>query len=121
MSSLQGAFEMPILPLHNITSLLPTILAFQRQLWSARSTRPLANPVMALLPYCSNNPPIPDRATNVLSELCLSLPELSQYATSMDGQQKLRDTLPDCAVAGDTVNQTAEEVIEFWQAEMIWE
>jgi len=112
---------MPIIPLHNISSLLPTLLGFQKQVHAARSNRMPANPLTTLLPYCSSNPPLPERVLNVLSEVCSSIPHLSQIATSRDGQQYLRDLLPESVVPGHLPTQTVEDIIEFWQQETFME
>lgn len=39
--------------------------------------------------------------------------------TSKDGQQALRDMLPESTVGGQAATQTAEDIIEFWQQEII--
>jgi hypothetical protein len=110
---------MPIIPLYNVSSLQPTLLGLQRQLVSAGSVPITANPLTTLLPYCSNSSPIPERAVMILSDMCASIPELSQVATTPDGQQALRDMLPESKGAGTVVSQVAKDIIEFWQQEII--
>jgi hypothetical protein len=105
---------MPILPLFDLDSLQKTSFAFQQQLVNTRravSSTPQIISVTALLPYCSTNPPLPEHVRNILSDVCKSIPELAQAATTQDGQQVLRNWLPD---TGD-----AEDIIGFWEQEFV--
>jgi hypothetical protein len=106
---------MPILPLFATSSLLQTISTFHRQLFQSHTPLPALNPATALLPYCSNNPPMPEHARNVLSDICQNIPQLSQAATTRDGKVALRRYLTDPSAA------VAEDVIGFWEQEYIAE
>ena len=75
----------------------------------------MINPETALLPYCSNNPPIPEHARNVVSDLYHSIPELSQAATTPAGRQALMEYLTDPSLT------VAEDVVGFWEQEYIAE
>lgn len=110
MSSLISKFDIPIVPLFKVSSLLNTLFAFQRQLKKPTTTALRINPATSLLPYCSNNPPIPEHARNVLSDLCNSIPMLSSAATTQDGQQGLEQYLSDQP-------GVIEDVVGFWQQE----
>ncbi|KAE8448388.1 hypothetical protein EG329_009632 [Mollisiaceae sp. DMI_Dod_QoI] len=108
--------DIPIIPLATISTLQTTLSTFQKQLFaslSAAASMHRPNPVMTLLPYCSNNPPIPEHARNVISDLVHSIPELSQAATTQDGQIGLRQWFSDSAP------QVAEDVIAFWELEFL--
>lgn len=92
-----------------------TLSAFQRQLFLSRSTAALSqqvNPAVSLLPYCSNSR-LPEHAHNVLSDLCHSIPDLAQAATTRDGQMGLRQWF------SDSMPQVAEDLIAFWEQEFI--
>ena len=105
---------MQCLPLFRVDILLKTLLAFQQQLVRTRqATHPALklNPVTALLPYCSTNPPIPEHLRNILSDVCRSIPNLAQAATTQDGQQGLRQWLPETG--------EAEDIIGFWEQEFV--
>jgi hypothetical protein len=108
---------MPIIPLSSVSTLRATLSSFQRQLSQTRSAGrpPQINPTTALLPFCSVNGPIPEHARNVLSDICHSIPELAQAATTRDGQDALRQWLtePSPDVAGN--------IIEFWEQEYFFE
>lgn len=75
-------------------------------------TIPSANPAATLLPYCSTNPPIPEHARNVVSDLCRSIPDVSRLATTQEGQTALRQWLSDAPAV-------AEDIIGFWAQEFI--
>ena len=115
-SSLINPFNMPVIPLYSFDSLRATLFAFQRQLIQSRSTRPpQVNVMTALLPYCSNGPPIPEHARTVLSNICRSIPEIAQAATTPDGREGLRRYLSDPNPA------VAEDIIHFWKEEIIFD
>ncbi len=107
---------MPVIPLFSMDSLQTTLFSFQRRLIQTRSTRAAqANVITALLPYCSKGPPIPEHARNVLSDICHSIPEIAQAATMPDGREGLRRYLSDPNPA------VAEDIIHFWQEEIIFD
>lgn len=114
--SLFPTLEMPIIPLFSLTSLEATLTSFQRQFAYQRrssTTAVPANPGVSLLPYCTNNPPLPEHARNVVSDICRSLSAVSRAATSEDGQLGLREYLD------GTVPGAAQDVIDFWAEEII--
>lgn len=114
-SLLSSDLEMPVIPLPTVSSLTQTVFAFHRQLFQPHTPLSQINPATALLPFCSNNPPIPEHARNVLSDICHSIPELAQAATTPDGQKGLKSWLTEPSPA------VAEDVIGFWEQEYIAE
>ncbi|PMD39886.1 hypothetical protein L207DRAFT_512850, partial [Hyaloscypha variabilis F] len=113
-ASVLANFEMQILPLFGAELLLKTLMSFQQQLVYSREaldqTQKLKS-VTALLPYCSTNPPIPEHLRNVLSDVCHSIPGLAQAATTREGQEGLRQWLPETG--------EAEDIIGFWEQEFV--
>jgi hypothetical protein len=114
--SLLSTFEIPIIPISSVSGLQQFVSSFQRQLVQARYTlRPPANPATELLPYCSVSGLIPEHTRNVLSDICHSMPELAQAATTQEGQAVLRQWLAEPSPA------VVENIIEFWKQEYIVE
>jgi hypothetical protein len=115
--SLHSNWEMPTIPLFSLRTLQETLFKFQRQLLATRKETQIhrANSVITLLPYCSLNPPIPEHSKNLLSEVCHSMADLAQVATSQEGQEYVKKLLsePNSAVA--------EDVIGFWEQEFMME
>ncbi|KAG9229278.1 hypothetical protein BJ875DRAFT_475317 [Amylocarpus encephaloides] len=113
-TSLIGVFDMPILPLHSLSSFQNSLNKFWQQLAAGSSNTNAnsgLNPAITLLPYCALNPPLPEHPRNVLSEACHSLAEVSQAATIRDGQRGLRSLL------SESNSAAAEDVIGFWEQE----
>ncbi|KAE9381481.1 hypothetical protein N431DRAFT_476303 [Stipitochalara longipes BDJ] len=113
-ASVLANFEMQILPLFGIELLLKTLMGFQQQLVYCREASDQAKKlksVTALLPYCSTNPPIPEHLRNVLSDVCHSITGLAQAATTQEGQEGLRQWLPETG--------EAEDIIGFWEQEFV--
>ncbi|KAG0650940.1 hypothetical protein D0Z07_2560 [Hyphodiscus hymeniophilus] len=108
-----SGIEMPIIPLSSASSLSETISAFRRQLSQSHAPIPLGHPATVLLPYCSNNSPIAEHARNLLSDLCHSIQELSQLATTVAGKRELTKWLTE---GSPTV---ADKIIGFWEQEYI--
>lgn len=102
------------MPLHSVSSLQSTLLAFQKQIVQTQKT-PLSlrtDPVNKLLPFCSLGGPIPEHAMNVLSDICHSIPELAQAASTPGGQEGLRQWITKPPhLAGD--------ILGFWEQEYI--
>jgi hypothetical protein len=119
--SLLSKVEMPILPLSSITSLPATLFAFQRTLVSTRSavSTPQVTALSALLPFCSTDPPVPEHARNIVSDICGNIPALAQSATSEDGKQQLREYLSDIPSSTNGSQSVAEDLIAFWEQEFI--
>lgn len=114
-SLLSSNIEMPILPLSTVSSLIQTISAFHRQLFQSHTYLSTINPATALLPYCTNNPPIPEHARNVLSDICHGIPDLAQAATTTEGRRGLKSWLTEPSPA------VAEDIIGFWEQEYVAE
>jgi hypothetical protein len=91
------------------------LIKFQQQLVYTRGATESApkqlNSVTALLPYCSTNPPIPEHLRNILSDVCHGIPGLAQAATTKEGQQGLRQWLPETG--------EADEIMGFWEQEFV--
>ena len=103
---------MPILPLASISSLLPTIVVFQRRYSHAHTLRQAqVNPAKELLPYCSAKPPIPEATRNLLRDTFHSISSLALAATTSDGLNGLKLLL---AEQGPDL---AEDIIDFWKNE----
>lgn len=112
--SLLSALEMPIIPISSASVLQQSVSSFQQQLVQTRHTpRPQVYPSTALLPYCSVNGLIPEHTRNVLSDICHSIPELAQAATTQEGQVVLRQWL------GEPSPAVVEHIIAFWKQEYI--
>ena len=115
-TSLLTTFEMPIVPISSVSALQQSVSSFQRQLVQTRfATSPQINPSVALLPYCSVDGRMPEHTRNVLSDICHSIPELAEAATTRSGQDVLRQWLSEPSSA------VAEHIIEFWKQEYIVE
>ncbi|EKD15551.1 hypothetical protein MBM_06179 [Drepanopeziza brunnea f. sp. 'multigermtubi' MB_m1] len=112
--TLLKTLEIPLIPLSSLSTIQHTLSAFQCQLVSKRraDTIPQHNPAVSLLPYCTNNPPLPEHARNVLSDLYHSIPEIASVATSVEGKRRLRQWLEDSCPG------VADDVVEFWAQEI---
>jgi hypothetical protein len=96
--SVHDVFTIPIIPLYNIDSLPSTLTTIELNIYPISS--PPSSPVLTLLPYCSNRPPLPERAVHVLSDTFRNMADLAQSATTYDGQTGLRDVLSDHTILG---------------------
>ncbi|KAK0126481.1 hypothetical protein ONS95_008078 [Cadophora gregata] len=113
--SIFSTLEMPIIPLFCLSTLQKTLSDFQFQLVQKRRTAvpsPIKS-VISLLPYCTNNPPLPEHARNVVSDICYCLGDVARAATTADGQQGLKEWL-DVTLPG-----AAQDIIDFWEEEII--
>ncbi|PVH85833.1 hypothetical protein DL98DRAFT_511366 [Cadophora sp. DSE1049] len=110
-----STLEMPIIPLFSLSTLQTTLSNFQYQLVHKRrsATPSPIQPAISLLPYCTNNPPLSEHARNVVSDLCHSIADVACAATSADGQLGLKAWL-DPSVQG-----VAQDIIDFWEEEII--
>ena len=115
IASLLPNLEMPIVPLFSLSTLQKTLSDFQYQLvQKRRSAAPSpVQPAISLLPYCTNNPPLPEHARNVISDICHSMADVARAATTADGQLRLKDWLD------TTVPGAAQDIIDFWGEEII--
>ena len=104
---------MPIIPLSGIDALQVTLSAYQRQLLQSRNVPAVINPTVTLLPYCTERPPLPEHARNVLSDIFRNFRDLAMAATTRDGQQEIRKWL------SDPTPEQAEGVIAFWLHEYL--
>lgn len=107
-ASVQEAFAIPIIPLYDIESLPSTLTTIELHIQPF--SPPASSPVLTLLPYCSNAPPLPERAVHVLSDTFRNMAHLAETATTYEGQMGLRDVLSECGAA-------AEHIIQFWEEE----
>lgn len=67
------------------------------------------NSVLELLPYCSSDPPLPEHTSNILSDLCGSLKQLSETTSNEDGKAKLEKYIGK--------GEKLEAVVQFWDEE----
>ncbi|KAH7364150.1 hypothetical protein BKA65DRAFT_389196, partial [Rhexocercosporidium sp. MPI-PUGE-AT-0058] len=113
--SLFSILEMPIIPLYSLPSLSAILSTFHRQLINKyhSAAPPPINPAVSLLSYCTNNPPLPEHARNVVSDICHSLSEVSSAATSESGQLGLKNWLD------ERVPGAAQDIIHFWAEEVL--
>jgi hypothetical protein len=104
---------MPIIPLSSALSLQATLFAYHRQLLQLRDVPAVTNPSTAMLPYCTESPPLPEHTLNVLSDIFRNFKELVMAATTANGQEQIREWL------GAPSPQHAEGVIAFWLQEYV--
>lgn len=113
-NSLIPTYDISIMPLLMVSSLQPTLLAFQKQIIQTqkRMSSLQIDPVNGLLPFCSLGGPVPEHARNVLSDICHSIPGLAQAASTQEGQEGLKQwiTEPSNLVA---------DIVGFWEQEYI--
>ncbi|KAK2628051.1 hypothetical protein QTJ16_002697 [Diplocarpon rosae] len=115
-ATLPQTFCMPIIPLASLASLQTSLAAFQKQLVKKRRSQTSAemalSPVTSLLPYATNNPPLPEHARNVLSDICRNISDIARVATTREGQQLLREYLEDKHPGA------VRDIIDFWVQEI---
>ncbi|KAH8603058.1 hypothetical protein B0O99DRAFT_697677 [Bisporella sp. PMI_857] len=113
--SLLTTYDIPIIPLFSVASLQDALFGFQRQLIASRRSvsAPVIDPLTTLLPYCSVNTPIPEHARNVLSDICHSIADVAQAATTQDGRDTLKKWLQGPS------SSIVEDIIGFWEQEYI--
>ncbi|KAH6648480.1 hypothetical protein BKA67DRAFT_365057 [Truncatella angustata] len=108
---LMSGLEMPIIPLSSTRELPATIMAFHRQLMTSAAPIKQAVTARCLLSHCSEIHHLGEHTTNLLSDITTDFRDLVHKATTLEGQQNLRDYL----------GNDAERVIKFWQDEYLVE
>jgi hypothetical protein len=110
--SIHGIFDIPIIPVFALSSLEKTLENFLPHPAEPPKSSPSLNinPTVALLPYCTIKPPVPDHQQNQLMENCHSIADLAQVATTAEGQDWLR-------MVSEPSRQVAEDMIAFWEQE----
>jgi hypothetical protein len=111
---LASSFEIPIVPLHSVLTLQSTLVGFQKQIIQTQksTTPPNIDPRTSLLPFCSIGGCIPEHPRNILSEMCHSIPELAQAASTKDGKDVLEQWF-------SGVPQFMEDIVGFWEQEYV--
>ena len=89
-------------------------MAFQTKLVRTRNevNRLPLNATTTLLPYCTIRPPMLESQIELIATACQSIPDLAQAATTLEGQQGIRNRLAN-------MPEAAEEMIDFWKEEII--
>lgn len=84
-----GEFEMPIIPVSSVQDTPKSLMTFHRQISTSSGPRKIANPVQTLLPYCSDKPPLPEHAVNVLTDITSGFRDLLDTMSTPAGQTKI--------------------------------
>lgn len=106
--------EIPVFLLFNVESLEVTMKAFQKQLGNSLRSSQRSTSAVTLLPFCSTNPPIPNHARNLLSDISPNIPGLLALVTTREGIEKLTDVL-------SSFPGLAQDIIRFWHSEYVAE
>lgn len=109
---LTSAFEMHLLPLHDVSALPETLFVFHRQLLQTRVVPKPVRVGAAILPYCSANRPLSEHTRNIITDIVPNLTELARAATTADGQTMLRDWFAEHPGQSD-------DIIDFWLQEYV--
>lgn len=117
MCSLNGKFEIPIIPLRAIGDLPHTLQEFYRLfLKSDTATRQpqpriaINSAVQMLLPYSGLSPPLHEHSVNVLTDLTTGFADLANKASNAVGTTELVDYLGE---------EEAQRVVLFWSQEYL--
>ncbi|KAI1779903.1 hypothetical protein F4818DRAFT_157969 [Hypoxylon cercidicola] len=92
---LVGEFEMPVIPVNSVQAVPTNLMAFHRQISTGSGSPKTANPAQSLLPYCSDRPPLPEHAVNVLTDITSNIRDLLDTASTPAGQIKMAEFLGD--------------------------
>jgi hypothetical protein len=104
--------DISIIPLNSLRALPTTLFVYQRQMLRAKTiSAPIAP--LSVLPYCSSGSQLHEHTKNVLSDMYHGFSELAVAATTTDGQNAIKEYLPD--------RGQSEEAIRFWLYEYIVE
>jgi hypothetical protein len=101
--------SIPILPLTAAEDLPATLETFHKKLVTPKVPE-VRSPLLeskALLQHCSLGGPLLDLETNMLSDLNTGFSDLVVKMTTLEGQEILRDYIP----------EHADRVIQFWATE----
>ncbi|OTB06663.1 hypothetical protein M426DRAFT_105677 [Hypoxylon sp. CI-4A] len=102
-------FEIPLIPVNAVEDVAPVLKAFHGQVGANNGPRRVANPAQTLLPYCSDNPPLPQHAVNILTDVTSDVRGLLETMSSAYGQKKIVDFL----------GNESENAISFWAKEYV--
>lgn len=104
--------EISIMPLNSLRALPTAIFVCQRQMLQAKTiVAPV--PPLSILPHCSARAQLQEHTKNVLSDMFHDFSELAVAATTAEGQNAIKEYVPD--------KEQAEEAIRFWLCEFIVE
>ncbi|KAI2629826.1 hypothetical protein GGR54DRAFT_636010 [Hypoxylon sp. NC1633] len=108
---LVGKSEMPVIPVDSVQAVPTSLMTFHRQMCINSGPQRTANPAQALLPYCSDRPPLPEHAVNVLTDITSGIRDLLDTISDSEGQAKLAGFL----------GNDSENAISFWDKEYLVE
>jgi hypothetical protein len=98
---------MPIIPVSSVENVPTTLWAVHQQLGASAASRRRPDPASSLLPYFSGTPKLSDHAVNIVSDITAGVKDLSEKATTVEGQQELTGYL----------GEDAKRIIAFWKEE----
>ena len=110
-----GNFEMPVIPVHEAAAapralqVLHQRLSTSRGAQQRRASRPPPNPARTLLPYCSDRPPLPEHAVNVMTDITPGFRGLLDGLSTAAGREALVAYL----------DADAERAMAFWREEYL--
>ncbi|KAI1382103.1 hypothetical protein F4677DRAFT_439904 [Hypoxylon crocopeplum] len=108
---LVGEFEMPVIPVSSVEAVPTSLMAFHHQISTNSGPRMMSNPAQTLLPYCSDRPPLPEHAVNVLTDITSSVRDLLDTTLTPAGQTKITAYL----------GNDSSSAISFWEEEYLVE
>ncbi|KAI0141058.1 hypothetical protein F4776DRAFT_545335 [Hypoxylon sp. NC0597] len=106
-----GEFEMPIIPVNSVSDVPTNLMAFHRQISTSDRPRRMENPARTLLPYCSDKPPLPEHAVNVLTDITTGMRDLLDMISTPAGQTRVLEYL----------GNDSESAVSFWAKEYLVE
>ncbi|KAB5580425.1 hypothetical protein GE09DRAFT_436503 [Coniochaeta sp. 2T2.1] len=111
IETLLKQITMPILPLASLDDLPMRLEYFYTKALVPKPAQPTRPPGVEaqekLLPYCSGNPPLPEHATHVLSDINTDFRDLVDKISSEQGR----------AILHDYAEDVVERVVNFWTRE----
>lgn len=104
--------DISIIPLNSLRALSTAIFVCQRQMLQAK---PIVAPVppLTILPHCSARTQLQEHTKNVLSDIFHGFSDLAEAATTANGQDVIREYVPDKGQANDAIG--------FWLTEYVVE
>ncbi|KAH8815217.1 hypothetical protein F5884DRAFT_169324 [Xylogone sp. PMI_703] len=114
---LLSGLEIPIIPLSAVSSLETTVLALERSINSEQpeKSQVLLRSSVTLLPFCCLQPPMPEHARNILSDLLDDIPALARATTTADGREELARWL------NGAWEGLVDDIAHFWEREYIFD
>ncbi|OTA92151.1 hypothetical protein M434DRAFT_32149 [Hypoxylon sp. CO27-5] len=106
-----GEFEMPIILVNSVSDVPASLMAFHRQISTSNRSRRMENPARTLLPYCSDRPPLPEHAVNVLTDITTGMRDLLDTISTPAGQTRILEYL----------GNDLESAVSFWAKEYLVE